>query len=223
MGSKVGLGDIRGLLVEADKRPVLRLLPQMDEVCRGYAIAHLGDAETIASQVWLLNTTDWMRKRTHIYFNLARDLDRSGFSSVMHKCSLKIVRNALCLTSKLDANFLKDSHELMESMKRWIDGEYSRSTYSNYREKYKNAYCRELRDMQNYDYSLLNMVYLGSSFNVTLSLVDANYWGYYNSSYPEESEKRNIHLLADMLEDSVGIERGVEEKSLESKVIEGGL
>lgn len=44
MGNKMAIGDMRGILMNPDKRLVLLLLPQMDEILREYAIAHLVDS-----------------------------------------------------------------------------------------------------------------------------------------------------------------------------------
>jgi len=125
MAHKVTIGDIRGLLLDADKRPLLRLLPRMDEVCRGYAIAHLGDIEIIANQVWVLNATDWLMEQKQISRNLCKDLAFSGFNRVLHEFAIKIAEDSLRSHEKQGGQVLKTSWELLKVKRRWMEGEIS--------------------------------------------------------------------------------------------------
>jgi len=100
---QVTIGDVRGLLLDADKRPVLRLLPQMDEVCRGYAIAHLGDIENIAGQVWILNATDWMRQQTFISLSFMRNSDYHDLQMyiIIENLAIKIAKDSMSISPKI--------------------------------------------------------------------------------------------------------------------------
>jgi len=207
MGSKVGLGDIRGLLVDADKRPVLRLLPQMDEVSRGYALSHLGgdgcSIEDIASQVWTLNVTDWLREQKKISRDLCKDLDLSGFDMALHEFALRIAED-LFNHEKKGWKVSKESWDLLDIKRRWIKGEVS------------DEELREAKDAYRVGASAASWAVYGAAYWAAYRVA-------YHAAYSAADRKRQLELLADILEDSVGIQRGVEEKSLESKVLAGGL
>jgi len=212
MGSKVGLGDVRGLLVDADKRPVLRLLPQMDSVSRGYAIAHLGDdgysIDDIAEQVWVLNATDWLRGQDEFSWSLFKDLDSGGFSRALHEFAMKVAEDFLRTEEKQGQKVSKESWELLGVKRRWIEGEIS---------------DKELKDSRATDWAANGAVYRAAFWAVDRAVDRAAYMAAYWAAYSAADRKRQLELLADILEDSIGIQRGVEEKSLESKVLAGGL
>jgi len=220
MVSQVTIGDIRGFLVDADKRPVLRLLPQMDEVCRGYVIAHLGDIESIAGQVWLLNTTDWLREQNEIYGELYKTLDYMGFPRVLHEFSMKIAEDSLRSHEKQGGQVLKTSWELLKVKRRWMEGEISDKEFDDARAAYRVGDKAADRAA---DWDVGWAAYWAAS----RSAYQAAYWAAYGtadvSAYSAAYRKRQLELLADILEDAVGIKRGFEGKSLESKVSEGGL
>ena len=225
MVSEVTIGDIRGLLLDTDKRPVLRLLPQMDEVCREYAIDHLGDAgcslEDIASQVWLLNATDWIRGQDCITGYLCKNLNHSGFSRVLHEFAIKVAEDPLRFHEKQGGRVLKESWELLDMKRRWIDGEISDKELGKARAIYRDIYRIDV-------YLVADRAAYSSA---DLAAYLAAYWAAYgtvngiaNGTANEAIErKKQVNLLGDMLEDSVGIERGVKGESLESKVSGGGL
>jgi len=221
MDSKVGLGDIRGLLVDSDKRPVLRLLPQMDEVSRGYALSHLGDAEAIAKQVWVLNATDWIRGHYEISWRLCKDLDLSGFDRALHEFAMKIAEDLFNFHEKKGWKVSKESWELLKVKRRWIGGEVSDEEFKKERVAYRSASWVAYWAVDLIAYWAADM---DADLAANLAISWAAYYGpsYYGPSWVGE-EKRQVGLLGDMLEDAVGIERGVEEKSLESKVLTGGL
>jgi len=220
MDSKVGLGDIRGLLVDSDKRPVLRLLPDLDEVSRGYALSHLGDAEAIAKQVWVLNATDWLRGKDEISWNLYKTLAYNGFSRVLHEFALKITEDFLVSHKKQGGQVLKESWELLLLKRRWMEGEILDEELDNARTAERAA----SRAAHMAAYWAANRVAHMAAYWVA-------YWAAYMAAYMAADgaadwaadKKKQVELLADILEDSVGIERGVEGKSLESKVLTGGL
>jgi len=240
MGSKVGLGDIRGLLVDADKRPLLRLLPQMDEVCRGYALAHLGDAgysiEGIAEQVWLLNATDWMRGVDKLSWSLYKKLNHSGFSRVLHEFAMKIAEDFLRDREKQGQKVLKESWDLLQIKRKWMEGQVSDKELDNARNAFRDAdwaaYWAAYRAANwdadwaadlaaNWDadwaaYWAADRVAYAAAYWAASRIAD---WAAHGAAV----QKGQMDLLGDMLEDSVGIQRGVEEKSLESKVLAGGL
>jgi len=229
MVSKITIGDVRGLLMNADKRPVLRLLPELDEVSRGYALAHLGDAEDIAKQVWLLNATDWIRGEYDILLNLCKDLDYSGFDRELHTFSLKIAEDALKDSSKKThdkqgCKVLKEGLSFLDSKRKWINGEVSN------KELRKRIY--ELWDVYRAANNQSNWATYWAAYKIassaaSLSAEEAAYntisWAVYRTEYRDEERKKQLELLGDILEDSVGIQRGFEGESLESKVSEGGL
>ena len=194
MVSEVTIGDIRGLLMDADKRPVLRLLPQMDEVCRGYAIAHLGDIENIAGQVWLLNTTDWIRGQDEISLNLCKNLNHSGFSSVLHEFAIRVSEDSLRSHEKQGGQVLKESWELLDMKRRWMEGEISDKELDDarnvYRNVYRNAYWAAYEAAD-------EAAYRAASSAADLAADRA----------ADRAVKRNkqMELLGDMLEDSVGL------------------
>jgi len=237
MVSKVTIGDIRGLLVDADKRHVLRLLPEMDEVCRGYTIAHLGNdgcsIEDIANQVWILNATDWMRGQKKIFFNLCKTLDYSGFDRVLHTFSLKIAEDFLQDQRRQGRRFSKKTWKLLEIKRRWMDGEVSDEELDNARYAYLDAY--------RVTYSNRGRTVYGSAKGGVYGSAEATaYWAAHSAAswaasravsraagraadgYKDIGRKKQVELLGDMMEDSVGIERGVKGKNFESKLFKGG-
>ena len=207
MGSKVGLGDIRGLLVDTDKRPVLRLLPQMDSMSRGYALSHLGDAgcsiEDIADQVWLLNATDWMREQKKISWNLCKDLDDSGLDRVLHEFALKIVENFLIFNEKQVDKRFKGTWDLLQIKRKWLEGEVSDKTLDNTRDADWAAYSAASSAADWAAYRAADR----AAYWAAYSAADrAAYWATDRAA----EQKKQLELLGEMLEDSVGIERGVE-------------
>jgi len=223
MGSKVELGDVRGLLMDADKRPVLRLLPQMDSVSRGYAIAHLGDdgcsLEDIASQVWTLNATDWLRGQDEFSWSLYKTLAYSGFDRALHEFAMKVAEDFLRDRKKQGQKVSKESWELLHLKRRWLDGEVSDEELKDSRDVYRDSYT----DVEVVAYWAASRIAdWAASFAAYWAAVRAIDWATVRAADGAAVQKGQMDLLGDMLEDSVGIQRGVEEKSLESKVIEGG-
>jgi len=207
MVSKVTIRDIRGLLMDSDKRPVLRLLPEMDEVCRGYALAHLGDIEAIVSQAWMLNATDWIRGQKKISFNLCKTLDYSGCNKELHEFALRIVEDLFNSHEKKGGQVSKESWELLKLKKRWIDGQVSDKELREARIAYWDTYLATgWAAYGDADWAAYGVASLDA------------YWAAYRAA--EANNK--LELLGDMLEDSIGIERGFKGESLESKVSEGG-
>jgi len=226
MVSKITIGDVRGVLMDSDKRPVLRLLPELDEVSRGYALAHLGDAEDIADQVWLLNATDWIRGGDYLTGYLCEDLVFTGFSRVLHEFALKVAEDFLKSREKQGGEILKKSWDLLGVKRRWLEGEIS------------DRELEKARDAEGYTYwtvgwaadrdavSAADMTAYRSADMTAAELVSraavgttstATDWAAYRAAV----QKKQLELLGDMLDDSVGIQRGVKEESLESKVKKG--
>ena len=205
MGSKVGLGAVRGLLVDADKRPVLRLLPQMDEVCRGYAIAHLGgdgcSIEDTASQVWLLNATDWIKRQDEIQESLCKDLDSGGFSRVLHEFAMKVAEDFLRDRKKQGQKVSKESWELLHLKRRWLDGEVSDEELKTPRTAYWAAYRAA-------DLAADMVAYWAAYWAASWAAYWATYWETDRVENWATEKKKQVELLVEMLEDSVGIERG---------------
>jgi len=211
MVSQVTIGDIRGLLVDADKRPVLRLLPEMDEVCRGYAIAHLGDdgcsLEDITEQVWVLNVTDWIRGQKTISFNLCKTLDYSGFDRELHEFALRIAEDLFNSHEKKGGKILKGTRELLEIKRRWIEGEVSNKELREDRIAYWDAY----KDTGDWEvFGAASWAAYGVAYGA--ASLDADW-----AAYRAAEAKNKLELLGDMLEDSVGIKRGFKGESLDSK------
>jgi len=238
MGSKVGLGDIRGLLVDTDKRPVLRLLPDLDEVCRGYALAHLGgdgcSLDVIADQVWLLNAIDWLRGQDEISWSLYKTLDYSGLDRELHEFAVKVAEDFLVSYEKQGGQVLKESWELLGVKRRWIEGEISDKELKDSRDAYWAADWAALgaaswlayraaywvADMAA-DLSASLAADLAADGAAEMAADGAAEMVVYTAADGAAVQKGQVRLLVEMLEDSVGIERGVERKSLESKVLSG--
>jgi len=217
MVSKVTIGDVRGLLVEADKRPVLRLLPEMDEVCRRYALAHLGDIEAIASQVWMLNATDWIRGQDELSWNLCKTLDYSGLDRELHEFAIKTAEDFFIFKKKQGGQVFKESWKLLEVKRRWMKEEVS------------DEELREARaaSASSSAYSSVDTVaYWAVNGAADKAAYMAAYWDAYRATDRATDRaaerKKQLELLGDILEDAVGIERGFKGESLESKVSEGG-
>jgi len=219
MGSKVGLGDIRGLLIDSDKRPVLRLLPQMDEVSRGYAIAHLGgdgcSIEDIANQVWILNTTDWIRGLDYIPWILCKNLDYSGFDGALHEFAVKVAEDFLVSHEKREGEALKESWDLLELKRKWMEREISDKELEKARAADLAAFWDAYGVADRAAYWAADRAAEEAAYK-TIS------WAVHRAEYRDVEKKKQLELLGDILEDSVGIQGGVEGKSLESKVLEGG-
>jgi len=226
MVSKVTIGDIRGLLMDSDKRPVLRLLPEMDEVCRGYALAHLGDIEAIASQVWVLNVTDWIRGQKIISFNLCKTLDDSGLGRELHEFALKITEDLLRPHEKQGGQVFKESWKLLEVKRRWIKGEVSDEELREARAASSSAYSATYGAASRPGYSAARSadraadtaVYWAGSRTASWAASWATYW----AADTAAERKKQVELLGDTMEDTVGIERGFKGENLESKVSKGG-
>jgi len=234
MVSEVTIGDIRGLLLDTDKRPLLRLLPRMDEVCRGYAIAHLGDIgrsiEAIASQVWLLNAIDWMRAKNEIYWRLCKTLAYSGFDGVLHEFAMRAAEDLLVFHGNQGGQDLKESWELLQLKRRWIEGEVSKEELDKARTVSWDASIHEKLDLNVAAAMAAFWATDTASYRAASRAVD---WVVFHAAYRSTlsaekrstkrsvEKKRQMELLGDMLEDSAGIQRGVEGKTLDSKVFSG--
>ena len=205
MGSKVGLGDVRGLLMDADKRPVLRLLPEMDEVCRGYAIAHLGgdgcSLEDTANQVWTLNAIDWIREQDEISWSLCQDLDSGGFSMMLHEFAMRIAEDSLRDCEEQGGQVFKKSWELLGVKRRWIEGEISDKELDNARDVYRDSYWAANRDVY-------RAAYWAAKRAANRDVYRVAYWAAHMAADWAAVRKNQVNLLGDMLEDSMGIERG---------------
>jgi len=195
------LGEVRGLLVDADKRPVLRLLPEMDEMSRGYALSHLGDTgcslEAIADQVWLLNATDWLRGQDELSWSLYKTLNHRGFSRVLHEFAMKVAEDFLRDRKKQGGQVLKKSLELLEVKRRWMKGEIS------------DQELREATDAYRVAASAASWAALGAAYwAADRAAYHAAYWAEHSAADGDVEKKKQVELLVDMLEDSVGIQRG---------------
>jgi len=215
MVSKVTIGDIRGLLVDADKRPVLRLMPEMDEVCRGYTIAHLGDAETIASQAWMLNATDWIRGQKKISFNLCKILNSGGFNRELHQFALRIAEDLFNSHEKQGIKILKVTCELLERKRRWMEGEVSDKELNEARVVCLDAYGAVGWDV---DWAVYGAVYSATDWSADWAAYGAADWAADWAADAAVVIKKQLEWLGELLEDAVGIERGFNGESLESKV-----
>jgi len=231
MVSQVTIGDIRGLLMDSDKRPVLRLLPEMNEVCRGYTIAHLGDAgyslEDIANQVWMLNVTNWIKRQDELSWNLFKDLYFYGFERELHEFALKTAKHYLLYYNKKGERVLKKSVEILKAKRKWLDGKVSTFKFMKMLIAYNNL---------DYYGDYLGAYYTAASaadgdackaarqtmYTIASWATEFTTYAEFDATFQTEINKQ-FHLLADMLEDTVGIERGFNGESLESKVFEGGL
>ena len=221
------IGDIRGMLLDADKRPVLRLLPELDEVCRGYVLNHLRDAgcsiEDIANQAWLLNATDWMRGQDKIEESLCKDLDYGGLDRELHEFAIKITEDLLKLHEKQGDQVSKESWELLGVKRRWIKGEISDKELDNVRVPYwtalRDTASHALRDTASHaHWAVLRAILRAVSRTALGAALGAAHWAAMRATEMAAVQKGQMDLLGDMLEDSVGIERGVKGKSLDSKV-----
>jgi len=222
------IGDIRGLLSESDNRFVLRLIPDMGEVCRGYTLAYLGDTETIAKQVWILNATDWMRGKNEISWSLYNSCNDNGFYRVLHEFALKLAENLLVSHKKQAGEVLEECWALLQLKRRWVDGEASNKELDRAIIACWDAH-RAAEERVNVAVS--RVAYWAGDRDAYFAASRAGYW---DANYAAtraaswdvgwaEKRKQHVELFADMLEDSVGIERGVEEKTLDSKVLAGDL
>jgi len=212
----------------------------MDEVCRGYALDHLGSdgcsLEDIANQVWILNTTDWIRGLDYINGDLCKGLDLSGFSRVLHEFAMKSVEDLFKFHEDQGGQILKESWDLLGVKRRWIEGKISDKKLEKAISAYRSAYgvtslavglvadLAPLMDAsRDADWVTSKTVYYATYRTAYRAAYWTAYWSADRSKNRAIEKKRQVDMLGDMLEDSVGIERGVKGKSLESKVIEGGL
>jgi len=203
MVNEVTIGDIRGLLLNSDKRPVLRLLPEMDEVCRGYTLSHLGDAETIAIQAWVLNATDWIKLGDSPGYKLLLTLFDCGYSSELHNFALKAASESIKKRTELYGDKLKNAKELLRLKMEWIKGNVSDFELDNARGDYKRTTFGSLGQTSQAHWGVHSIIYWAAHRSPVRAACDVLYW---NGVYMGDENKLNLlNLLADILEDSTGI------------------
>jgi len=206
MESKVPIGDVRGLLLNPDKRPVLRLLPDLDEVSRGYAIKHIGKPGAIARQVWMIKITDWIRKKERLDLMLCRDLNFCGFKRLLHEFALKIAYKHLISCQDLTGEENKSAQSLLDIKRKWLNGEVSKQELSNAKVLYWSTRVDIYSKRSRYTYKPIRAAAADSASFA------ANRTTLFISMYRGAVKKEALNLLADMLENSAGIDRGVEVK-----------
>jgi len=148
-----------------------------------------------------------MRGLGYIHGDLCKDLDDSGLDRVLHEFAMKTTEDFLRSHEKQGGQVFKKSWDLLGVKRRWIEGEISDEELDNARIAYWIADRAAER--------FVNLTAYWAAYWAADWAADLAAYGTANEAI---ERKKQMELLGDMLEDSIGIQRGVKGKSLGSKV-----
>jgi len=210
MESIITIQEIRGMLLKKDLRPLLRLLPMMDELCRGYTISHIGTPEDVAEQAWVLNAIDWARQED--FYEYYKDIVYAGYDRAVHKSAYAIAFALLenekdfMLERKKDTTSNKILY-IFDIKKKWINNEIDDATLIEYHNEYNNYIWSQFKDKtlwEDYWY-LLRSICSATGFDIAFNYAKTVDFAFDLILFTEDLLNDLNDLLLDTIENEVGI------------------
>jgi len=207
------LGDIRGLILDTDKRPLLRLIPEMDNVWRDYTLSHLKSPEVTAEQIWRLAVADWIRNEASLAPGTLQNFADYGLEPLLHEYSLRLAMREIDDDRSLSKKAQKCSLRLLKAKKNWLN--HPNTKTKQLLNKERLSYWNKLiHDDSDRFYTVLSASYCSG----LSSAIDADSQYNVHSNPDRPINLSDLHILADILEESVGlIQKSLDSKSLKGK------